>query len=312
MERIYSARIIRREDQVVQGIYVKEFFMFCGIYVSEFIEEYDKISDDQDFVDFNIIMNEKTYDSDKNSDELTAKYTIYMNEKDKTELDLSSRDKRVTYGKSIRSYILQIPEILKWNEAWMKDFTCLYDTFVDLDYAYNDYLTHVYVMQFSEDMRLMQLEILNNCLNRIYDPEEEVKGLVHRRNQCEKPDTISEEEWNIRCMDWRKAIGPDYVPCKHGFCVELFDINNVFPKFVISDETIHIKNEEDQTKELIKTLSMSNIKGYPTNERSFDEWFRFKESEEYKEWIKDAKKLIHSKCDFITTKGEFINLIRSK
>ena len=84
----------------------------------------------------------------------------------KTELDLSSRDKRVTYGKSIRSYILQIPEILKWNEAWMKDFTCLYDTFVDLDYAYNDYLTHVYVMQFSEDMRLMQLEILNNCLNR--------------------------------------------------------------------------------------------------------------------------------------------------
>ena len=40
MERIYSARIIRREDQVVQGIYVKEFFMFCGIYVSEFIEEF--------------------------------------------------------------------------------------------------------------------------------------------------------------------------------------------------------------------------------------------------------------------------------
>lgn len=181
MERIYSARIIRREDQVVQGIYVKEFFMFCGIYVSEFVEEYDRIPDDQDFVDFNIIMNEKTYDSDKNSDELTAKYTIYMNEKDKTELDLSSRDKRVTYGKSIRNYILQIPEILRWNEAWTKDFTRLYDTFVDLDYAYNDYLTHVYLMQFSEDMRLMQLEILNNCLNRIYDPKQEVKGLIHRR-----------------------------------------------------------------------------------------------------------------------------------
>lgn len=131
----------------------------------------------------------------------------------------------------------------------------------------------------------------------------------HYQNQCEKPDAISEEEWNRRCIDWRKAIGPDYVPCKHGFCVELFDINNVFPKFVISDETIHIKNEEDQTKELIKTLSMSNVKGYPTNEKSFNEWFRFKESEEYKEWIKDAKKLIHSKCDFITTKEEFIDLL---
>ena len=54
---------------------------------------------------------------------------------------------------------------------------------------------------------------------------------------------------------------------------------------------------------------MSNVKGYPTNERSFNEWFRFKESEEYKEWIKDAKKLIHSKCDFITTKEEFIDLL---
>ena len=56
----------------------------------------------------------------------------------------------------------------------------------------------------------------------------------------EKPDAISEEEWNRRCIDW-KGNRSDYVPCKHGFCVELFDINNVFQKFIISDETIHIK-----------------------------------------------------------------------
>ena len=50
-----------------------------------------------------------------------------------------------------------------------------------------------------------------------------------------------------------------------------------------------LKNEEDQTKELIKTLSMLKCKRLSTNEKSFNEWFRFKESEEYKEWIKDAK-----------------------
>lgn len=133
----------------------------------------------------------------------------------------------------------------------------------------------------------------------------------HYQDQCEKPDAISDEEWDRRCIDWRKAIGPDYVPCKHGFCVELFDINNVFPKFVISDELIHIKNMEDQTKELIKTLSMSDVKGYPNNEKSFDEWLRFKESQEYKEWLKEVKRLIHSKCDFITTKEEFIHLIKN-
>ncbi|NSH13040.1 hypothetical protein G4945_15225 [Anaerostipes hadrus] len=254
MERIYSARIIRREDQVVQGIYVKEFFMFCGIYVSEFIEEYDKISDDQDFVDFNIIMNEKTYDSDKNSDELTAKYTIYMNEKDKTELDLSSRDKRVTYGKSIRSYILQIPEILKWNEAWMKDFTRLYDTFVDLDYAYNDYLTHVYVMQFSEDMRLMQLEILNNCLNRIYDPEKEVKGLVHRRfayfNCARKINGISASMNRRRIFDDEKIM-----KVVHDMSVtdEKFTMGNVLAGLIgLSKEELNISGEIYMQKALEK------------------------------------------------------------
>lgn len=134
----------------------------------------------------------------------------------------------------------------------------------------------------------------------------------HYQDQCEKPDAISDEEWNQRRIDWEKAIGPDYIPCKHGFCVELFDIDNVHPRFIIFDEVIHIKNEEDQIRELIKTLIMSNVKGYPKNEKSLDEWLRFKESEEYKEWLKDAKKLIHSKCDFITTKDEFIDLIKEE
>jgi hypothetical protein len=37
MENLYSVRIIRRENQVVSGVYIKEFWMFCGVYVNEFI-----------------------------------------------------------------------------------------------------------------------------------------------------------------------------------------------------------------------------------------------------------------------------------
>lgn len=254
MERIYSARIIRRENQVVQGIYVKEFFMFCGIYVSEFVEEYDNIADDQDFVDFNIVMNEETYNTDKNSDELEAKYTIYMNEKGKTELDLSSRDKRVTYGKSIRSQILQIPEILRWNEAWTKDFTHLYDTFVDLDYAYNNYLTHIYLKQFSEAMRLMQLEILNNCLNRIYDPEKEVKGLVHRRfayfNCARKINRINVSMKISRTFDDEKIM-----KVVHDMSVtdEKFTMGNVLAGLIgLSKEELNISGEIYMQKALEK------------------------------------------------------------
>ena len=309
MERIYSARIIRREDQVVQGIYVKEFFMFCGIYVSEFIEEYDKISDDQDFVDFNIIMNEKTYDSDKNSDELTAKYTIYMNEKDKTELDLSSRDKRVTYGKSIRSYILQIPEILKWNEAWMKDFTCLYDTFVDLDYAYNDYLTHVYVMQFSEDMRLMQLEILNNCLNRIYDPKEEVKGLVHRRfayfNCARKINGISASMNRRRIFDDEKIMKIAHQMAEND---EKYSMGNVLAGLIglsrgnISGEVYMYKALEKEGNNRYSAFIYYSLAHYyeieqPDSERAWKLYQEMKESspQNYKMLFKRATQNFHEK-----------------
>ena len=45
----------------------------------------------------------------------------------------------------------------------------------------------------------------------------------HYQNQCDKPEEISDEEWNKRENDWDKAIGPDYVPAKHGFLVELFN-----------------------------------------------------------------------------------------
>ena len=56
MENLYSVRIIRRENQVVSGVYIKEFWMFCGVYVNEFIIEQDKVSGDKDKVTCNIIL----------------------------------------------------------------------------------------------------------------------------------------------------------------------------------------------------------------------------------------------------------------
>ena len=72
MENLYSVRIIRRENQVVSGVYIKEFWMFCGVYVNEFIIEQDKVSGDNDEVTCNIILQENEVDID----EFEADYNI--------------------------------------------------------------------------------------------------------------------------------------------------------------------------------------------------------------------------------------------
>ena len=61
MEKLYSVRIIRKENQVVQGVYIKEFWMLCGVYVNEFIIEYDNTSIDNDMVDCNIFFRWRYY-----------------------------------------------------------------------------------------------------------------------------------------------------------------------------------------------------------------------------------------------------------
>ena len=117
MKKLYSVRIIRRVDQAVSAVYIKEFFKFCGVYVDEFVLGYDEIASDNDYVDFNIILEDGDY-----LDKLKSRYTIHVNETQKRQLNLSSIEKRVRYGKKIEKELLQIPLILEWNEKWKIDF----------------------------------------------------------------------------------------------------------------------------------------------------------------------------------------------
>lgn len=178
MENLYSVRIIRRENQVVQGVYIKEFWMFCGVYVNEFVIEYDNVEDDHDIVDFNIILDKNI----KYLENLKSRYKINIIQSEtKEELDLSSKDKRIAYGRKLEKDLLQIPLVLEWDKKWKQDFKNLYNAFVDSDFAYNNYITRMFLNQFDEHMKLTQLEILGNCLKKIYNDNEEVVGLVQRR-----------------------------------------------------------------------------------------------------------------------------------
>ena len=176
INKLYSVRIIRRVDQAVSAVYIKEFFKFCGVYVDEFVLGYDEIASDNDYVDFNIILEDGDY-----LDKLKSRYTIHVNETQKRQLNLSSIEKRVRYGKKIEKELLQIPLILEWDEKWEIDFKRIYNAFVKTDFAYNNYLTHLYFHQFSDQWKLIQFEILTNCLNSICEVKESLDGLDCRK-----------------------------------------------------------------------------------------------------------------------------------
>lgn len=176
MENLYSVRIIRRENQVVSGVYIKEFCMFCGVYVNEFIIEQDKVSGDKDEVTCNIILQENGVDIDG----LEADYNIRITGINDS-INLSSKDRRISFGNQIKGDILGILKCLKWNKNGAEEFKRLYEAFVNSDFAYNNYLTHLFLEQFGYDMKITQLEILNNCMDEIYARDEEIDGLIYRR-----------------------------------------------------------------------------------------------------------------------------------
>ena len=166
INKLYSVRIIRREDQIVQGIYIKEFFMLSGVYVDEFVLGYDNFKEDNDYVDFNIVLEDGDY-----LNKLKARDTIDIIDDPNEKIDLSSMNKRITYGRKIEKKLMKIPKKLDWNKEWKSDFRRIYDAFVESDFAYNDYLTHIFLEQFSDDMKLIQLESLDKCYSMIYNNE---------------------------------------------------------------------------------------------------------------------------------------------
>lgn len=137
----------------------------------------------------------------------------------------------------------------------------------------------------------------------------------HYQNQCDRPENISESEWNRRCKDWDKAIGPDYIPSHHGWSVDLFDADNSLPVFSPENNKkyqLNFPEIDSCVKSLRETLtSISKVPGYPGDTTIYSQWETFMQSDEYRKWVAESDELIKSKCNFITTKDEFIRLLRT-
>lgn len=135
----------------------------------------------------------------------------------------------------------------------------------------------------------------------------------HYQNQTDRPEDISDTEWNLREKDWDKAIGPDYIPSQHGFAVDLFNTENIMPIFVPSKvEPVPLPDIGHQMYDIRDTLnSISDVEGYPQS-NLYSNWSAFIKSEPYKQWVADSNKMIQEKCKLITDFHEFCELVSSK
>lgn len=77
----------------------------------------------------------------------------------------------------------------------------------------------------------------------------------HYQNQVDKPEHISDAEWEQRERDQEKAIGPDYVPANHGLSVKLLDADG-FDAFVAVDR--NFKNAYAK-RDTIKEQRIRNV-----------------------------------------------------
>lgn len=177
MRNLYSVRIIRKESQAVQAVYIEEFWKICGVYTSEYITKYSDTMLDEDIVDCNIILDEDAACLSK----LKAKFSVMFSDLQRYS-DLSGRDKRKRLGWKIeRELLSKIAELFEWDKECIQDFKKICRAFVGSDFAYNNYLTHLFLDQFSDDMKLMQIDILNGCMDMIYEAGTTLKGIPYRK-----------------------------------------------------------------------------------------------------------------------------------
>ena len=64
-----------------------------------------------------------------------------------------------------------------------------------------------------------------NWIEDILQKQEDIMD-YHYQNQTDRPDDLSEEEWEQRYADWKEAM-PTWIPAKSGFGINLFLANDI-------------------------------------------------------------------------------------
>ena len=129
-----------------------------------------------------------------------------------------------------------------------------------------------------------------NLINMI--EQQDIVKDYHYQNQTDKPDEISDKEWDERCMDWNDAIGPDYIPINHGLSATIINKNDDEFSFLNQYTKVNGISEDlfPTIKQRIQSvLDMSEPPDAP-NTNKYSEWSKYTKSETYITWKSEKTK----------------------
>ena len=146
---------------------------------------------------------------------------------------------------------------------------------------YNVYDLSAEIQIYPLDDKILLRFFGNDRLEQILLNEEDIEE-YHYQNQCDRPEDISEEEWNDREKNW-ETVNPTLVPAKRGFGVQLFYENDL--PFML-DEVFTKMDVSILKHSLEKRTKLMAEQCYQYPKFTGNNWNVFMEPE-YKEFIKE-------------------------
>ena len=127
----------------------------------------------------------------------------------------------------------------------------------------------------------------------------------HYQDQTDRPEGVGKSEWNKRRQDWEEAIGPDYVPARHGLTSDLHNTDELWDIFFdeVKPDSFSIPAKQIRAERLTDYIECPLPK--PEDGCLPSEWMRFLRSAEYKEWKKQEATGLKDKLKDVRKKDIF-------
>ena len=168
MEKLRSVCIIQRIYQNVPAVYLKEFFMFAGVYVCEEIIDPDMINEIKNWEQKEANLYIDLTASENGYKEIDTS-TVYLKLALEERVKLNTINGRAGFGKTVFLILWEQLHFCMQDENEIKGFRSLADIFVDTDYAHKHYLSHLYLNQMELEEKNILSEFYLDCFRKIYD-----------------------------------------------------------------------------------------------------------------------------------------------
>ena len=160
--------------------------------------------------------------------------------------NLESSAKNEKYSESIRTLITKMlnneNNYAKMGEHLL--YVYLWDEFSAKVKDNPDYSAKILYIPHNDDILAM---FFGPYLYEKYIFDNDNFSDYHYQNQTDKPDDITDEDWEQREQDWSEAIGPDYIPINHGLEFTFLDCQSV-------DIDVRMSKEYDNAMKKLKEI----------------------------------------------------------